>query len=308
MFVYLSVFGTIVFAIVESSSNFIARPCLKGFQDFMCPTPPTALEVYFPHEVYCNRYYKCLYGVAHSMNCPPGTYFNQYDNVCSRDKACCRRVKPCNVRVPNCLSCSNYFVTLSQNSVEFGVCNYDGTATKYKCPEAFDPFTKQYVPMEFYNGRCEANGCLQPVTCGPKPVTTTAKPTTTTTSSTTTTTTQSTTTTQKPTTTTTETTTTTTPITTTSTTTEQPTTTTTESTAVTTTDEPVTTTTEDTSTVTSTSTTTTETTPITVDLMPSTTTETSTTTTTDATTTTKKKEQEFPTSYTLEYFIKNSSV
>ncbi|KXJ80095.1 hypothetical protein RP20_CCG026641 [Aedes albopictus] len=162
--------------------------CVTGPPDYMCPSPPNTFEVYFPHESYCTRFYKCVNGKAVEGRCPSGTYFNPQQNVCCPDKSLCYRSNPCVMPVPGCANCANKFVNSELMSSAFFVCNCDGTGVTTQCPAAFDLCTNSTVQLVFANGKCDPPVLSTTTTTTEAPTTTTEAATTTTAKGTTTTT------------------------------------------------------------------------------------------------------------------------
>uniref|UniRef100_A0A8W7J8X0 Chitin-binding type-2 domain-containing protein n=1 Tax=Aedes aegypti TaxID=7159 RepID=A0A8W7J8X0_AEDAE len=152
--------------------------CVVGPPDYLCPTPPTTLEVYAPHESYCTRFYKCVNGKAVEGRCPSGTFFNPLQNVCCPDKSLCYRSNPCVMPVPGCANCANKFVNSELMASAFFVCNCDGTGVTTQCPTAFDPCSNSTVTLEFVNGNCDP-AALTTTTTTEATTTTTEAPTTT---------------------------------------------------------------------------------------------------------------------------------
>ncbi|XP_065073495.1 uncharacterized protein LOC135697639 [Ochlerotatus camptorhynchus] len=129
--------------------------CVSGPPNYMCPTPPNSLEVYFPHESFCTRFYKCVNGNAVEGRCPSGTFFNPQQNLCCPDESLCYRSNACVMQVAECANCANLFVKSNLMASAFFLCNCDGTATTLQCPTAFDTCANATVTLEFINGNCD---------------------------------------------------------------------------------------------------------------------------------------------------------
>ncbi|EAT41222.1 AAEL007112-PA [Aedes aegypti] len=189
--------------VAQCSSCSSCLSCVVGPPDYLCPTPPTTLEVYAPHESYCTRFYKCINGKAVEGRCPSGTFFNPVQNLCCPDESLCYRANPCVLPVPGCANCANQFVNSEMLASAFFVCNCDGTGVTNQCPMAFDPCTNSTVQLVFTDGNCDPPTEVTTTTTE-ETTTTTEEETTTTVEETTTTAEETTTTTEEETTTTTE--------------------------------------------------------------------------------------------------------
>ncbi|XP_062557827.1 spore coat protein SP65-like [Armigeres subalbatus] len=156
--------------------------CHVGPPDYMCPSPPSILEVYFPHNTYCTRFYKCRNGKAIEGRCPSGTFFNPQQNLCCQDESLCYRPNPCVMQVPGCGQCANKFVSSDLMASAFFVCNCDGTGVTTQCPTAFDPCGNATVTLQFTGGNCNPPTLATTTTTTEAPTTTTTTAAVTTTS------------------------------------------------------------------------------------------------------------------------------
>lgn len=53
---------------------------------FDCPLDIGPL--YFPHSIYCFKYFKCYRGISYLQKCPEGELFDHIENICKEDAIC----------------------------------------------------------------------------------------------------------------------------------------------------------------------------------------------------------------------------
>nr|XP_019532748.3 uncharacterized protein LOC109404351 [Aedes albopictus] len=133
-----------------------AQNCVSGPPHYLCPQNANFLEVYIPHEVYCNRFYKCVKGQAVESRCQSGTYFNPVMNLCCPSEEFCVRPEPVLKQFPQCISCAQQFISCEGRPLpRFYVCNCDGDAVEQYCPWAQNMCSGKNVTLLFINGRCQ---------------------------------------------------------------------------------------------------------------------------------------------------------
>ncbi|CAH1959036.1 unnamed protein product [Acanthoscelides obtectus] len=60
-----------------------------------CPETDPATPVYYPHEVYCYKFYECSDGTAYELDCAPPLNWNQAKKICDVNVDC-GKLKPRN--------------------------------------------------------------------------------------------------------------------------------------------------------------------------------------------------------------------
>ncbi|VEN42013.1 unnamed protein product [Callosobruchus maculatus] len=58
-----------------------------------CPEKDPAVPVYYPHDVYCYKFYECSDGHAYELECAPPLNWDQAKTTCD-DQVDCGKLKP----------------------------------------------------------------------------------------------------------------------------------------------------------------------------------------------------------------------
>ncbi|CAH1959035.1 unnamed protein product [Acanthoscelides obtectus] len=53
-----------------------------------CPEKDAATPVYYPHEIYCYKFYECSNGIAYELECAPPLNWNQAHRICEVNVDC----------------------------------------------------------------------------------------------------------------------------------------------------------------------------------------------------------------------------